>query len=262
MPMLLVDSNEPATAPDIYAQLQEYFGKPNVIPVKLPTADLAITLGNGAGILRVERKDPGDLLASIGDGRLVKQVDAMVKSDAWASVVITGHLSYDEEDMLCINGKSTNWFGSRVRGALRAVQWAGCLIETCAPGYYARTVDELVKFASKPTHAQYHPTNRTHRPLVDFFPDDSTRQERIEFLMGLPGVGVKMATSLLEWCGTRNHSAIGTLAEAMSWITLFPDMDKDAGLPALWSPKKAIAAREFLMGQNGGAILTQEAKHE
>ena len=129
MPLLLVDSNELVTAPDIYAQLQEYFGRANVVPVKLPTADLAIQLMNDAGILRVERKDPNDLLASIGDGRLSQQVDAMVKSGAWSAVIVTGSLSYDAEDMLCVNGRSTNWHGNRVRGAIRACQWAGALVE-------------------------------------------------------------------------------------------------------------------------------------
>jgi len=261
MPMLLVDINEQSTAPTIFAQLRDYFGAGNVLPVQLPIGDLAVQLGNGNGLLRVERKDPNDFVASIADGRLVHQVDGMVKSNAWPAVVITGSLSYDTDDMLCINGKSTNWHGTSIRGALRATQWAGCLVDYCAPGHYARTVDELIKFASKPSHAQYHPANRKRKPLIDFYPDETAIQERVEFLMGLPNVGAKLARSLIDWCGARDHTQVGSLAEALSWVTMFPDMDK-VGLPEGWSPKKAIPARDFIMGGQPGCLLTQYTDKE
>lgn len=254
MPLLLVDVNERTTAPAVFSQLQDYFGQANVIATKLPTADLAVQLQEGNGLLRVERKEPSDFVASITDGRLVQQVDHMVKSGAWSAVVITGRLDYDGEDMLCINGERTNWHGVSIRGALRAVQWAGCLVDYCAPGHYARTVAELIKFASKPTHAQYHPTAKKRKPLIDFYPDDTAIQERVEFLMGLPGVGSKMARTLLDWCGARDHLVVGRLSDALSWITVFPDMDK-AGLPEGWSPKKAIPARDFIMSGAIGCLL-------
>lgn len=258
MPLLLVDNNEATTAPEVLKQLRDYFGPASVVSVVLPVADLAVALPEGKGILRIERKTPEDFTASVADGRLARQVDGMVKSGAWSAVVVTGHFDYEQNsDLLCINGKTTGWHGTSIRAAIRAVQWAGGLVEFCAPGHYARTVDELYKFSSKPSHAQYHPANRKHKPLIDFFPDETTVQERVEFLMGLPGVGSKMARSLLDWCGSRDHTTIGTLAEALSWITLFPDMER-GGLPDSWSPKKSIAARDFLMGQVEGVLITQE----
>lgn len=257
--MILLDTNEVTTAPGVTKQLQDFFGMGSVIPASLPTADLAITLDNNQGILRVERKTPEDFCSSIADGRLTKQVDAMVKSGAWSAVVVTGDFRYESEtDLLCLNGKITGWHGTSIRGAVRAIQWAGCLIEWCAPGHYARTVNELIRFASKPSHIQYHPTARKRKPLIDFYPDETIRQERIEFLMGLPGIGPQMARSLLDWCGSRDQQAAGSIADALAWITLFPHMER-GGLPENWSPKKAVAARDFIMGDRPGVItLTHE----
>ena len=256
MTMVLCDLNEVVTAPEVFKQLQEYFGAGSVTAVKLPVADIAISLPEG--LLRVERKTPNDFVSSLADGRLVRQVNGMVKSGAWSAVIITGTINYDEDDYACLDGERTQWHGAAVRAAQRAIIWAGALLEYCPPGFYARTLNELVRFASKPTHAQYKPASRYHKPLVDFFPEDSIRQERIEFLMSLPGVGAKLAESLLDWCGTRDQRQVGTLATALSWVTIFPDMDPSV-LPKGWSPRRAANARDFLMGRSEGYMLTSEA---
>ncbi len=258
MALLLIDTNEVATAPEVYDQLAGYFGAANVVKTQLPVADVAVSLGNN-GILRVERKTPQDFAASIADGRLARQVDGMVKSKAWSAVVVTGKLVFNDDDLLLLDGRPSGWHGSAVRAAMRSVVFAGALLEQCPPGHYARTIDELIKFASKPSHAQYHPAAKRHKPLLDFYPDDTLVQERVEFLMGLPGVGAKMARALLDWCGSRDHSATGTLAEALSWITLFPEMEAE-GLPPPWSPKKAVAPRDFLMGGSEQGILKVESE--
>lgn len=249
--IIVADVNEQSTNPAIIRLMKQHFGEGQVVVGSLLFGDYSIPLNTG--LLSIERKEPSDLLASIADGRLFRQVHEMVNNSRWPLVIVHGSLYYDVDDMLMVDGVRMGWRGASVRAALRAVQWAGCPVEFCPTGQFPMAVHEAINTAGKPDHAHYQVT-KTKKPPIDFYPEQTDHRQRIEFLAGIPGIGIKRAKSLLEYVG-------GRLIDAMEWISLTYTSPSDA-MPELWGKQTVDMTRQFLGLSAKEYILVKEESDE
>lgn len=226
---ILVDSNEQATNPKVVKKIQKIF--PNLEITSLAFGDMNIVLDDG-NILAIERKRAGDFLGSIADGRLFRQVQKMSDGSKWCCIIIEGIFEFSENDMVVIDGEETNWKGASVRGAMMAVQWAGCPIIFTLENNFADTVLDIVQFVSKPdTHWQ-----SLGRKKIISFPPITLKEEIIS---AFPGVGLKRAKSLFAFIELQDKNHESTLAEALGWISMFP-MISPKSRPEGWGDKTVL----------------------
>jgi ERCC4-type nuclease len=220
--VLFIDTNEPATNPHVVAQISKHF---TVIPVKLQAGDINVPLPNGKLVI-IERKETSDLLASIGDGRLFEQCERMVTLSPFSFIVVNGGLHYNEDDMVCIDGRITNWHGRSVRNAVLAVQMAGCSVAYTEGVGLVTILDEIISLCGKPDHSP----SAHHERAMTFPPID----KRVEILSQFPGVGTKRAEALLRWVKQDQVTAVedcddfGELGSAIEWATMMPLLDESS----------------------------------
>ena len=148
--------------------------------------------------LPIERKKvPGDLLASVTDGRLAREISAMREVSQFFVVLLHGTIIYRKDDSVYMYGnKGRNWTKKGVRNLLRTLQFVeGAYIE------YASTDEELVQVVNELQEyfdRQYHLSFRL-RPSFQTNWIMPTRQEKvIYFFQGLPGISAIRAKSLSE----------------------------------------------------------------
>ena len=238
--LLLVDRNEATTAKPVVKRLKERFKK--VIIKKLEAGDVNIPLVDGE-LLAVERKEAHDFLASIADGRLFDQVERMAQFAKYSAIVITGKMSYTSTGGVKVDGKETNWKASSVRGARRAVQLSGCIVEDCPPEMYPDVLYELYVTCNKPDKRQA----IRQRRIVTFPPVDA----RVETLALFPGIGLKRAESMLQFVKSgldNSDDPYGRLSDALERITTLAMVDKDLR-PEGWGPASIMNVRRLLQLQ-------------
>lgn len=245
--MIIVDSNEQATSPKTVQRLRDIY--PNLI-VRDCIADISIPLATG--LLLIERKALGDLLGSISDSRLWQQAARMAEASQFACIIVQGDLRMSRNDKVLLQGKETGWTGASVRAALLAVQWSGCAIVFIAPGDYAKTVEEIVKLASKPSHTHYTRTS----PSVSFYPEDRDLYKRIDFIQSIPNIGPKRAEALVKWCDCG-------IAEVLEWATRMSVTVPDkSNRPKGWTDNLVNKVRSFLDLKTGEYISIRRDKSD
>lgn len=233
--LILVDINENATNPDIVEDMRKVF--PDLQLVNLQFGDVNVILDD-ASILAIERKKAGDFLGSVGDGRLFRQVEQMHEGAKWVCVFVEGELKFDKNDMVVADGRTTEWKGSSIRGALHAIQWSGCPVFFTDTKHYPYLVNEVAGFCSKP---DIHFQQLGHRRIVTFPPISLDT----EILSAFPGVGLKRAKALQEFARNNNDNEVGTLAESLCWITSFPLISPN-DRPTGWGDKLVANVRAVL----------------
>lgn len=239
--MLIVDTNEKATNPKVVAELEKNFSQ--VIIANLNSADINIPLDDGS-VLAIERKTPSDFLSSISDGRLFHQAELMSKQAKYCAIIITGRFIYgDKDDMAYIkdeDGKveKTNWRGSSVRASMIVLQYSSVPVIFCPPKKFCQTISELYNTVNKPDERQAVRKKR----IITFPPVD----EGVEFIAQIPGVGLKLAESLMLFAGKMEgkEDDYGSVATALHWLSILVQIDK-AERPAGWGPAKILNARKF-----------------
>lgn len=222
--LILADSNEQGTSPQTIENMREVF--PQLQTISLVFGDYNVIMDNG-DILAIERKEASDFLASIGDGRLFRQVEEMANEAKWYCVVQVGSISF-RQGLAYVNGEETNWKESSVQGAKWAIGWSGCpIIETTSKNF-PYTVANIINFCSKP---DIHWQGLGHKRIVTFPPIDLPT----EILSAFPGVGLKRAKSAMQFAKEENED-VPSLAQTMAWITAFPLIDYDSR-PSGWGDK-------------------------
>lgn len=216
--LVMVDSNELATNPTVVELLRKYYPKLEIM--KLEFGDVNIVLENGA-LLSIERKNVSDFVGSIIDAHMFKQVERMAAGAKFYAIIVLGRMSFDENDMTVVDGRTTGWKGVSVRAAIYALQWSGCPIVWASHEGYPFAVQELINFCEKP---EVHST-MSHKRIVTFPPVD----QRVEILAAFPGIGMKKAMSLLKFSREKfNEEAIengntedeyATIAQALMWAS-------------------------------------------
>ena len=176
---VMIDSREPSEV------LKLDYGAPTVT-TPLECGDLWATCADGE-LLVIERKTPSDLLASIGDNRLLMQAKTMRERSQWAYIVITGWLAPTHDNKTLANNRLTGWNWNSVQGALLSVQEMGVSVLYCADDYhYPKTIQWL---ARRQRGAKIlRPTEHNVRVM--------SPGERV--LTALPGIGLERAQALLE----------------------------------------------------------------
>jgi len=246
--LIITDSNEAATSPTTVQNLKRTF--PGLIVSQLDFGDVNVILDNGE-LLAIERKQVFDFLSSIGDGRLFDQAERMSKAK-YSAIIVQGTLGYTSDDMAVANKEKTNWSGSSVRGALYAVQFSGCPVIFAQEDWYPKIIQDLINFVTKPDkHWQ-----TKHRRIITFPPLD----ERVDLLASFPNIGVKRASSMVEFCG-KVEGNLGTLAEALCWASAMPLID-NASRPAGWGNKIAQNFRDYLGLKPGQYLEIKESETE
>jgi len=223
---IMVDTNEQATNPKVVDRLLKVF--PNLQLTNLAFGDVNAILDDG-NILAIERKRAEDFLGSIADGRVFRQVEQMSNGAKWCCIIIEGQFEFDDEDMAVVNGNETKWRGASVRGAMMAIQWAGCPIIFTSQSGFPYTVLDIIQFCSKP---DIHRQSLGRKRIVTFPPIELKE----EIIAAFPGIGLKRAKDLFEFVEGQSDTGTGTLAEAFAWITAFP-LIASKSRPAGWGDK-------------------------
>jgi len=252
--IVIVDSNEEATNPKIVKSLKRLFPKLKV--QQLTSGDLNVVLDNGE-VLAIERKEAGDFLSSIGDGRVFRQVEAMSNNSKWCAIVIQGIISFDEDDMTIVDGRETKWKGASVRGAMLAIQWSGCpIIYTASFPYgYAEIVADIIKFCSKP---EVHHQSLGRKRIVTFPPISLSE----EIVAAFPGIGLKRSRALINYAKDMDRSTDVSLAKSLCWATYLPKFAYKSR-PEGWGDKVVANFRLSLgLGQNEYLTIEEKKKEK
>ena len=153
-----------------------------------------------AGTVGIERKKvPGDLLSSVTDGRLGREILAMREECQFIVILLHGTITYRTDGTVKIGGnryRGREWTRKGMRNLLRTLQYVeGCYLE------YARNNQELVEvvtdlqeYFDKSHHNSLHTRPGIHTDWLV-----PTGQERVRYWMqGLPGISVVRAKLLCD----------------------------------------------------------------
>lgn len=249
---IIVDSNEAMQTPTVVTDLQKEFVGIPVIVSKLNYGDMLIITDEGKTIA-IERKAPGDLLGSIGDGRVFAQAERMLTNTPYSFILIHGAINYNFDDYVMIHNKVTQWRGKAVRAALMAVQLSGCVVIQTEHVGLGNSVREIFELCIKPSA---HEQKASKVRSVTFPPCDG----RVDILSQFDGVGHKRATAILEFVG--KDGEMGTLADAISWGTIM-DMIVTDSHPDGWGKGTVDKFRKSLgLKSNEFVNVVEEAIDE
>jgi ERCC4-type nuclease len=202
-PTFFIDSNEAMQTPKVLLDINKEFKGCPVQVMKLQAGDVNILVDDK--FLCIERKAPGDFLASIGDGRLFNQCERMVTITPWSFFLIDGQISFDIDDCAVYDRQITKWQGAAVRAAMVTVQLAGCVLMQLGGTTFSYMLRQLIDIAMKPVHEQKLRTMRA----ISYPPIEPAA----EVLASFPGVGLKRARRLCD---------------AFEWATIFPLIDENS----------------------------------
>ncbi len=174
--MLIVDSREPAHVKDSY---------PDARSEALEYGDFSYTLPDNRLIL-IERKEPADLMASIIDGRLMRQVAGMVEECSK-----TGGQAY-----LLVCGMPVDRLGrlplELIDSRLMDCQLAGCVVLVSLD--YKKSIENIIRRSATVTD------------VVSVKKKIKKDTWQLSLLKCLPRVGHKMAKSLLAEHGSLDNA--------------------------------------------------------
>ena len=219
-PTFFVDSNEAMQTPRVLLDISKDFAGCSIQVMKLQAGDINILVDDK--FICVERKAPGDFLASIGDGRLFNQAERMVSITPWSFFLIDGSINFDLDDLAYYDRVETKWNGAAVRAAMMTVQLAGCTLMQVGALKFSYMLKQIIDIAMKPVHEQKLRTMRA----ISYPPIEPAA----EVLASFPGVGLKRARSLLEWVCVHKPGCDdkqGRLASAIEYATMMPLLELD-----------------------------------
>jgi len=208
MQTIIVDSREQ----DVIKQIQARFPQAQVANLGESSGDLFAGLANGT--LIIERKQcPGDLIASIADNRIFQQSQSIPQLCRFPFLVIDGELRYSSNDkvmMLRQNGwKETDWRKQSVEMALYKCSWLGmeiirdtvitpsgdwdchAIVRGCRT--YADKVAAIIEWCEHQADRPHHNVKQNRILANPFDPDETRRQQIINFFSGFPGIGPEKA---------------------------------------------------------------------
>ena len=151
------------------------------------------------GKLPIERKKaPGDLLASVTDGRLGREIQAMRQESQFYVVLLHGVIRYHRDGTVVMYGnKGRGWTKKGVRNLLRSLQLVeGCFIEQADNDReLVKVVDELQTYFD---NWDKHLSLKTRPNLQTNWLIPNRMEKVIYFYSGLPGISAIRAKALAE----------------------------------------------------------------
>jgi ERCC4-type nuclease len=185
---MLVAPTEPRTIKSL--------GKSSSVPEKWG-ADIFFS-ANGS-LVGVQRKEISDLIASVQDGRLAKEMSQM-QNLGLAVLVVEGRLKWSSDGVLLGRDYGITWTRTAHRNLLMSVQARGVKVEsTDDAADTVCAVLNLQEWARKPSH---HGLMRRPGPVS---PWGKAQNEdwASHLLQGFEGVGPELAKNILQHFGGR-----------------------------------------------------------
>jgi len=178
---VVITTNEPQKIKELFEDRVE-------IPMNF---DLLVYTSRGP--IPLERKKiPDDLLASVSDGRLARELIAMREVSRFYIVILHGRFTYKRDGELVMRGRK--WTKTGVTNLLRTIQYVeGAFLE------YAETDEELVQVVNEVQRYfdEKHHLSLRVRPSLDSNWLKPTRTEQVRYFYdGIPGIGPIGAKSL------------------------------------------------------------------
>lgn len=172
-------------------------GKSSSVPEKWG-ADIFFAAGGGT--VGVQRKELTDLIASVQDGRLAKEV-GQLQQVGRAVLIVEGRARWSSEGVLLGRDYGMPWTRTAHRNLMYSVQAQGIWVEqTDDANDTVAAVLNLHDYLRKPKH---HSLVRRPGPVSPW--GKATNQDWLaHFLQGLEGVGPELAKNLIEHFGGRS----------------------------------------------------------
>lgn len=199
-------------------------GKSSTVPERFG-AD--VLFSTKLGMVGVQRKEISDLIASLQDGRLTKEIGQLQRC-AIGMLVVEGRLKWSTDGALMGRDYGQPWTRTAHRNLLRSVQQRGIWVEaTDDTGDTVVSVLELQSWANK----KHDSLARRPGPQSPWGKADS-REWAAWFLQGLEGVGPELAQRMVEKFGR----------PPLAWTVTADDLMSIDGV----GPKKAKQMMEAL----------------
>jgi len=200
----MIDSREPTWVQRLT------FGGALTTVTALEHGDLLATTDDGT-LIAVERKTAGDLLGSLGDGRLWPQLAGMRQQTPWCYLVVCGLLSPSADGYTTTERGVTKWPWASVQGAMIQAQELGVVVVLAADDQdYEATVLRL--------------SSRSHDATVMIKPvkEPSILSEAERILTAFPGIGLERVGAILDYTARP--------CWALAWLTHLDATDKVPGV--------------------------------
>jgi hypothetical protein len=196
------------TEPDYFKNLK-FGGVPKMIDHDPKAFDVLALTDDGCTLV-FERKTAGDFLNTLKEERLFPQLARMTEHrnaqhangeplTHWAYLIITGQFLPGPDGKVSADGRETGWSFASVQGTILSIEEMGVFIVWCNGD--TDFEDCILRIGKRDRNPQTKIT--APRPARNLGP-------KIDFLTGIPGVGVENAQTILEKSGDNlAHALVG-----------------------------------------------------
>lgn len=181
------------------------------------------------GFVGVQRKEFGDLLNSVDDGRLAREVQQL-QSNRVAHLIVEGRPRWTLDGM-CMEKYHARWSRAAYRSLLRSVQGRGIFVEhSDSMADTVALVEEIRRWVSKGDHTSL---DRRPKPKTDSWGRISDEGWASHLLQSIDGIGPKQASAIWTHFGARLP------------ISLTASVEELRQVPGLGPKKVALLLRAF-----------------
>lgn len=181
------------------------------------------------GFVGVQRKEFGDLLNSVDDGRLAREVQQLQRTKV-------AHLIVEGKPKWTVDGQSMEkyhqrWTRAAYRSLLRSVQGRGIFVEhSDSMSDTVALVEEIRRWTNKGDHVSL---DRRPKPRGDVWGRITDEAWACHLLQSIDGIGPKQASAIWTYFGSRLP------------ISLTASADELKRVPGLGPKKVALLIRAF-----------------
>ena len=202
---IMIDSREPE-----YFQKLKFGGVPTMVTM-LDTGDAQAVTDDGCTLI-FERKTLSDFLNTLAEDRLFPQLARMTELknaqlygeslNYWPYLIITDPITADHNGKVIAERGVTGWTYSSVMGTLLSIQELGVFVVFCnGQNDYQDCILRIGKRSRAPEMRI--PSPRVAKMLGP----------KMDFLTGIPGIGIEKAQEILDWAGNNLWDALTGLID-------------------------------------------------
>lgn len=199
-------------------------------------SDILWADGNAGGLIGVQRKEYTDLLASVADGRLQREIPQL-RMCKMAFLLVEGKPHWSTDGVL-VHTHLSHWTRESYFSLLRSVQRQGIVVEyTDSIADTITRVEAIAKWVAKGSHSSL--VNRP-KPGRTRWGQKNDRDTQIHLLQGVDGVGAIHAAAIVDHFG----------GLPLSWDVSADELGKVAGI----GPKKVRALTNAIRVSDPGEL--------
>ena len=151
------------------------------------------------GMVGVQRKEINDLVASIDDDRLAREIPLLQRLDM-AIILIEGRLEWTDDGHLFTSGASSRFTRAQYQGILWSLSLSGLTVG-CTTST-TETIEYLLLFSRWLTKSRHTGLlRRTQKAGRDEYGIRTTRAQQIFTLQSFDGVGYERARAIVDFYG-------------------------------------------------------------